>query len=255
MCAFNCPPQEQHFLFSFVPVFLLNSGAMKFPDLQPVVLGSIITPAGLRLLARKSSPADAIEVRVDALLARGVSTDQIEAALKGRRHPVLLTLRIPAEGGHRPWKLAERRDLYLRLLPFVDAIDLELATAAKLPTVIALAQRLKKTVVLSAHAIRKPAAPAQIARWVGEFDPQPRTILKIAAQIRSWRDLQQLAALLINQPDWPIAAMGLGPYGAQSRAVLIALGSRLAYGYLDQPAAPGQPSAAEVRKMARAAAL
>jgi 3-dehydroquinate dehydratase-1 len=43
--------------------------------------------------------------------------------------------------------------------------------------------------------------------------------------------------------------MGLGPYAAQSRAVLTALGSRLAYGYLDQAAAPGQPSAAEVRKM------
>jgi 3-dehydroquinate dehydratase-1 len=46
--------------------------------------------------------------------------------------------------------------------------------------------------------------------------------------------------------------MGLGPHAAQSRSVLTALGSRLVYGYLDEAAAPGQPSAAEVRKMARA---
>jgi 3-dehydroquinate dehydratase-1 len=43
--------------------------------------------------------------------------------------------------------------------------------------------------------------------------------------------------------------MGVGPHAAQSRSVLAGLGSRLVYGYLDQPAAPGQPSAAAVRKM------
>jgi 3-dehydroquinate dehydratase-1 len=53
----------------------------------------------------------------------------------------------------------------------------------------------------------------------------------------------------VNHPEWPLAVMGLGPYAAQSRSVLTALGSRLVYGYLDQAAAPGQPSAAEVRKM------
>jgi 3-dehydroquinate dehydratase-1 len=115
--------------------------------------------------------------------------------------------------------------------------------------VIEEARRTGKTIIFSAHAIKKPAPPAQIARWLAAFDPKPMTILKIAAQIKSWRDLQQLAALLVNHPDWPIAAMGLGPYAAQSRSVLAALGSRLVYGYLDQPAAPGQPSAAEVRKM------
>ena len=90
---------------------------------------------------------------------------------------------------------------------------------------------------------------------MNQFDHQPRTILKIAAQIKSWRDLQQLASLLLNHPEWHLAAMGLGPYAAQSRSVLTALGSRLVYGYLDKAAAPGQPSAAEVRKMVTAVRL
>ena len=109
-----------------------------------------------------------------------------------------------------------------------------------------------KTVVLSAHAIAKAAPEKQFARWTAQFEPRPRTILKIAARIQSWHDLQHLAALLVNHRDWPIAVMGLGPYAAQSRSVLTALGSRLVYGYLDQPAAPGQPSAADVRKMVMA---
>lgn len=222
---------------------------MNFPDLHPVVIGTVTTAAGLSALAKKSCAADAVEVRVDALLAENVAVEQIEAALRARKRPVLLTLRIPAEGGQRPWKVAERRALFLRLLPQVEAIDVELATAPALAAVIDEARRLGKTVVLSAHALKQPAPPEQIAAWVAQFHPLPATILKIAAQIKSWRDLQQLAAVLVNHPDWSVAVMGLGPYAGQSRSVLAALGSRLVYGYLDRPAAPGQPSAAQVRKM------
>ena len=222
---------------------------MTFPDSHPVVLGTVTTSAGLRLLARKNPAADAIEVRVDALLAENVSPEEIETALRKKKQPVLLTLRIPAEGGQRTWDLAERRALFLRLLPLVEAIDVELATVRAMQKVVDEARRLGKTVVVSAHAIEKPATPEQISRWVTQFDGTPNTILKIAARIKSWHDLQQLAAVLVNHPGWPIAAMGLGPYAGQSRSVLTALGSRLVYGYLDKAAAPGQPSATEVRKM------
>ena len=222
---------------------------MTFPSVHPIVLGTITTAAGLRCLTRAKLPADAVEVRVDALLAEKVPVEKIETALRNKKHPVLLTLRIPSEGGQRSWKVAERRELYLHLLPSVEAIDVELATAKAMQPVINEARRTKKTVVLSAHAIAKPASPAQISRWIAQFDHKPSTILKLATRIKSWRDLQQLAALLINHPEWHLAVMGLGPYAAQSRSVLTALGSRLVYGYLDRAAAPGQPSAAEARKM------
>jgi 3-dehydroquinate dehydratase-1 len=224
---------------------------MKFPVKHPVVLGTITTAAGLKLLGR-ANVADAVEVRVDALLAEKVAVEKIEKALKARRRPVLLTLRIPAEGGHRAWKLAERRELFLRLLPEVEAIDLELATVGKFPSVVEAARRSGKTLVLSAHAIARPATAAQMSKWVAGFESFPGAILKVAGRIKSWRDLQRLAALLIDHPEWKVAVMGLGPYAAQSRSVLTALGSRLVYGHLDRAAAPGQPSAAEVRAMVRA---
>jgi 3-dehydroquinate dehydratase-1 len=224
---------------------------MKFPTHAPLVVGSVITRTGLRQLDRAGSPADLVEVRVDALLHAKVPLEEIEAALQKRRHPVLLTLRIPAEGGHRPWQLAERRETYLRLLPEVEAIDLELTTVGALKPVVESARRLGKTLVLSAHAIARPATPAQMARWVDRFPPAPNTILKIASRINSWRDLQRLAAVVVNHPNWPVAVMGLGPHAAQSRSVLTALGSRLVYGYLDQAAAPGQPAAAAMREAVR----
>ncbi len=224
--------------------------SVKFPDAHPIILGTVTTRASLRLLAKKTT-VDAIEVRADALLADGVTPDEIESALRKKKQPVLLTLRIPAEGGLRPWKIAERRALYLRFLPHVEAIDIELATARTLQLVIDVARHTGKTIVLSAHAIAKAAPEKQFKRWTAQFEPRPNTILKIAACIESWHDLQHLAALLVNHRDWPIAVMGLGPYAAQSRSVLTALGSRLVYGYLDAPAAPGQPSAAEVRAMVK----
>jgi 3-dehydroquinate dehydratase-1 len=222
---------------------------MKFPVKHPAVLGTITKPAGLRCLASARGPADAAEIRVDALLAAGVAVEKIELALAKRRLPVLLTLRVPAEGGRLTWKLPHRRATFLRLLPHVEAIDVELATVRAMQPVLAAARKSGKTIVFSAHALKAPATAAQMAKWTRQFKPDSSAILKIAGQIKSWRDLQRLAALLVDHPDWNVAAMGLGPHATQSRSVLAALGSCLVYGHLDQPAAPGQPSAAEVRKM------
>jgi 3-dehydroquinate dehydratase-1 len=222
---------------------------MIFPQKFPAVVGSVTTPAGLRMLARAKIPADVVEIRADALLAAGVTVERIESALKARRHPVLLTLRIPAEGGHRPWKPAERRALYLRLLPEVEAIDIELASARAMAPVLAAARARRLSLVLSAHALKWPATPAQLARWCGQFTPRPREILKIAAQTPTRADLQRLAAILVARPAWNVAVMGLGTLGAHSRAALAMLGSCLVYGWLDKSAAPGQPAAAAMRKM------
>jgi 3-dehydroquinate dehydratase-1 len=223
---------------------------MEFPAAHPAVIGSITTPDGLGLLAEAKSTADAIEVRVDALLGQGATPDGIETALKKRRQPVLLTLRISEEGGRISWEQFDRRELYRRLLPQVEAIDVELATVRDLDPLLTEALDAQKTVVLSAHALDRPPPSAQYGRWLREHDTHDaKTILKVAAHIDSWRDLQRLAAMLINNPEKQIAVMGLGPHAAQSRSVLAALGSRLIYGWLDEPAAPGQPSAAEARKI------
>ena len=147
---------------------------MKFPEAHPVVLGTVTTSAGLRGLSRKAIPADAIEVRVDALLAEKVPVEKIEAALRRKKHPVLLTLRIPPEGGQVAWKVAERRELFLRLLPYVEAIDVELATARAMQQVIDEARLAGKTVVLSAP--RQAAPPRLFSTCRNRYYPRPRRL-------------------------------------------------------------------------------
>jgi len=88
--------------------------------------------------------------------------------------------------------------------------------------------------VLSAHAISKAGHSGQVAGWLGNSIRKPHTILKSLRH-------PELAHLQHSPRSWsiipePIAVMGIGPTLAVAPGPG-ALGSRLVYGYLDQPAA------------------
>jgi 3-dehydroquinate dehydratase I len=216
----------------------------------PVFVGTVITPKGLRLLNRiNSNGAQIIEVRGDELLARGAKEEQIELALIERAHPVLLTLRIPAEGGAYKWRKGQREALYLKWLPYVDLIDIELAEVKSLRRVLQAAQRAEKSVILSSHSLKTALTEARLKQLVGEFSKYPVSCYKIAALVKTKDDLQRLASLLFQHQNHPWVVMGVGHLAAYTRLIYALLGSRLAYGYLDSPAAPGQPSIAKLRRL------
>lgn len=215
----------------------------------PLVVGTLSTPAGLRRL-RGAEAADLVEVRGDALLQAGATVGQIHDAMAKRQTPVLLTLRTPEEGGARSWENAERIATFLLLMPAADAVDIELASFGKMRRVAAEAEKTGKRLVVSAHAIARPPTPGRLAAWERGFAALEQAwCCKVAARADTLDDLRRLAALMIAQPRLPWAVMGLGTHAGLSRSVLAGLGSALVYGYLDAPAAPGQPSAKEVAKI------
>lgn len=216
----------------------------------PVFVGCITTPRGLRLLNRVKLPAQLIEVRVDELLAKGQSLQQIELALLKRAHPVLITLRIRKEGGAYNWRKGEREAAFLKLLPFAELIDVELAEVRPMRRVLAAAEKAGKSVILSSHSLQRPVNPARLKTLVAAFARHRNvSCFKIAARLNNQDDIQQLASLLFTHQDHPWAVMGVGPLAAHTRLIFAVLGSRLAYGYLDAPAAPGQPSVAKLRSL------
>ncbi len=215
----------------------------------PVFVGTLITPKGLRLLNRVKLRAQIVEVRVDEMLQRGATVEQIELALLNRAHPVLLTLRIPAEGGVYKWRKNQREALFLRLLPYAELIDVELAEVKPLRKVIKAAHLARKSVVLSSHSLAKPLTAAKLNQLITAFAKHPASCYKIAAQVHSQDDLQRLAALLFQHQNHPWVVMGVGHLASYTRLIYALLGSRLAYGYLDAPAAPGQPSIAKLRRL------
>lgn len=216
------------------------------------MVGVVTTPEGLRLLGRPKLPgADIIEVRVDYLLQAGVSIGRIHAALRERAHATLATLRIPDEGGMYPWALGERTACFLLLLEACDAFDIELATVRTLKSVTEAARQAQVKWIASAHSLVKPLGPQALASLERKFLNAPAGLwcAKIAARVDSMVDLHRLAHLLIRHPNVPWALMGTGTHAARTRSTLCHLGSRLAYGYLDEPSAPGQPSARDLARM------
>lgn len=209
-------------------------------------VGTLSSLEGLKLLNKKQPLADLIEVRYDILRQNGVDTDTLRSYLQKRQNPVLLTLRTMREGGSYPWKSRERVLLFLELLPDVDAIDVELQNIPLVREVLSAARRSDRGIVLSAHSISRKLTLGRGERWVEQFRHYRADVYKLAALARTRKDLGVLARLVLDHPELRIGAMALGPMAALSRQVLPVLGSRLVYGYLDQPVSKGQPSLEEI---------
>jgi len=207
----------------------------------PLVVGTISTSDGLKFLSECPEGVDLVEVRLDILLAKGVSPDRIQEAMAGRTAPALLTLRTREEGGVFNWRSRQRVLFFLAFLPFADAVDLELTNIPRLSRVLRAVRRLKRDLIISSHSLKRKLTPLRLNRLLQQFRKTRAHVYKIVGLSRRRRDLRVLAEPLLNQSHMRLAIMGSGPLAAASRLSLPALGSRLIYVYLDEPTAPGQP--------------
>ena len=115
----------------------------------PLVVGTISTSDGLKFLNECPEGVDLVEVRLDILLAKGVSPDRIQEAMAGRTAPALLTLRTREEGGVFNWRSRQRVLFFLKFIPFADAVDLELTNIPRLSRVLRAVRRLKRDLIVS----------------------------------------------------------------------------------------------------------
>ena len=70
--------------------------------------------------------------------------------------------------------------------------------------------------------------------------------MKIATLVETLEDHDRLIDLVRGGRDDSLAVIGMGPIGTPLRSYLPSIGSRLAYGYLDHVAAPGQIHAGDL---------
>ena len=207
----------------------------------PLVVGTVSTADGLKHLRDCPKGVDLIEIRLDTLLAKGVAPDRIQECMAERTAPVLLTLRTREEGGSFNWRSRQRVLFFLKFIPFADVVDLELTNIPRLGRVLRVVRRLKRDLVISSHSLKRKLTPLRLRRLLQQFRKTRAHVYKIVGLARRRRDLRVLAEPLLNQSHMRLAIMGSGPLAAASRISLPALGSRLLYVHLDEPAAPGQP--------------
>ena len=217
----------------------------------PLVVGSVSTAATMdRLLADPDPALDVVELRLD--LMGNESDDWLEKASKLERKglPVILTLRHSAEGGQWGGTHAERQALYEQALPWVSAVDCEIDRGG-LEAVATAAHAARRVVIGSFHDFQKTPDIHRLNGFVREGRTLGADIVKLATAILADQDEQTLLDVMKRRTDVHFCLLGMGSRGGATRIRFALAGSCLVYGYVDQPVAPGQPSAAELREKLR----
>ena len=204
----------------------------------PRVVGTVSKTDTLARLPTRD--CDIIELRLDLL-----GTD----VLRPLEQPVIATVRLAGEGGKWTQPDEARLPLFEAALRQCAAVDIELRSAL-LEKISALACRHGKALIVSYHDFNK-TPPLSELQHVMARAANYGTVVKIATLAKTEDDLVVLRELFKENCSAALCVLGMGPLGPQTRSEFPSLGSCLVYGYLDEPVAPGQPSARELMKRLR----
>ena len=195
---------------------------------------------------------DLVEARVDLYEPQTVAACASACArVEATGTPVLVTIRLAAEGGGWTRPDAERLPLYREAVAFASLVDVEAASPIA-RDVTALAHDAGRISVVSHHDFARTPSLAELERIVETCFAAGADVAKVATLVATAADRDALLALLARYGD-RLCVIGMGGPSAELRVELPARGSRLAYGYLDAPTAPGQISAADMDTRLRAA--
>jgi 3-dehydroquinate dehydratase-1 len=213
----------------------------------PRVVGTLST-----LAPRRALPGDIVEMRLDRIRYGADWLDRCVALQSGGK-PVLLTIRLRAEGGAWEAGEEERLELYRQGLRELAAVDVELRSVI-CRQVAREAARLQKPSIISYHDFANTPPLRELCAIVKQAH-QIGSIAKVSTLIQRESDVEVLRSLLRRRWARPLCVIGMGRAWSKTRVLFATLGSCLTYGYLDKPTAPGQISAAElVRRLRRALA-
>ena len=167
-----------------------------------------------------------------------------------RQHSkVLLTIRTCREGG--TWDISDdkRYELFSNFAPHVDYIDIELKSDIfKNKSRHNFPEALK--IIGSFHNYNCTPESSEITQLIESGRQWGLDIVKLACFIKNQDEYSRLESFL---GDKDLCLIGMGEHGVRSRCEFPLKGSALTYGYLDDSAAPGQLSAAELHKVLHSA--
>jgi 3-dehydroquinate dehydratase-1 len=226
-------------------------------EAAPWLVGVVSGPAAVARFAAtapRSRVIDLLEVRVDLFEASHDASVIGAWAAAGTRveatgTPVLVTIRLAAEGGRWARPDAERLALYREALAFATWVDIEAASPLA-GEVTALARARGATSIVSHHDFTRTPPPDELERLLAACRAAGADVPKLATKVNGDEDRAALLALAAAHAG-RACVIGMGP--ADLRVALPAAGSRLAYGFLDAPTAPGQISADDMNARLAAA--
>ncbi len=183
--------------------------------------------------------ADVAEFRADKFSSSELE-DLAQQARRLAALPLLLTIRFGAEGGEWTATEEERLELFTKLLPYADAVDIELA-APILPEVIEAAREQDKVVIISSHNFDFTPPTEILEDKLAEAIEMETDYVKFAASARTSEEYQRLVDFTLKNQEEGLIVVAMDSYGPLSRIVLVGIGSCLTYAFPGKEAiAPGQ---------------
>jgi 3-dehydroquinate dehydratase-1 len=192
----------------------------------------------------KKLGADILELRIDLLTE---NPRDILEKLKDLCLPIIITNRMKGEGGAWERDEDERIKVLISLIPYADAVDIELC-AKKRDIVVGIAKNSVKTVIISTHDFHRTPGNEVIEGVIRESLNAGADIAKLAVMPDSLQDVLRLLDVTLNA-NGPVCTIAMGEKGKHSRIIAPVYGSVMTYGYVDTPMAPGQLKIDELKKI------
>ncbi len=195
----------------------------------PTLVLAVSRREGVLQRARKLG-IHVVELRVDGI-ASVTPARALRAAesLRQCNLPLLATVRSQHEGGMTDLSDDQRASLYQAVLPVVDAVDVEIASARSLAGVLMSARQAGKTIVLSYHDFRRTPSTSQLERLLATAKSRGADIFKVAATPKTSADVVRLLEFTLQHRRDNVVVIAMGTLGAISRLAFPLAGSLLTY--------------------------
>ena len=221
---------------------------------QPVFVGTSLADSVEGMLEGASrvlaSGADCVELRIDKL----GSIDAVENLVSRIEAPHIVACRTPQFGGFFEGSEDERIDLLAAAAKAgAAAVDIEFfAEPGARDRLINEARSVGVPVLIGYENMQETPSVADLTCGVRELSKLQPDLAKLAVRALGLKDLVSVLEVALEMQALlhvPYAAIALGPFGAPSRPLALALGASFTYCALEAGGAPGQLTVEEARSV------
>lgn len=230
------------------PIYFGNVEVGFVPKVVAVIAGE---PDEFVPLTQRAQGADVLELRADYCEGDADAALGLVAKIRAvSKCPILLTIRRLTEGGYFFQDEAHRLSLFQKLIPRVDAVDVELYAMEIRDDVIKSAYKHHKPVVVSYHNFLRTPSRSKLEEVADDAVQAGANMLKIAVMAQSTADVRALQAFTTEfSRDILLTTISMGDMGAVSRILNPFLGSCFTYGFVGEPTVPGQIHIQDLRRL------
>jgi 3-dehydroquinate dehydratase I len=182
----------------------------------------------IEINSKRKQGLDVAELRID----RYSAFDEeyvLEQVKRFATFPTIATIRTADEGGKWKGTEPERLHLFEAVLPYVHAVDVELAATEILPELVEAAKAQHKVVIISNHNLDHTPKASELEKMAADAKSLGADYVKLSSKAKSPEDITTLAAFTAKNAGLGLIVVAMDLYGPLSRLFFPALGSRLTY--------------------------